>query len=372
MVFPLPWDTRFTTKDLKFIAVHVWLELNDVHPGLMRFGLNMLRNISPIIYAAKNTETQRINVVRGCVLIDLNKALPEYIPIAACPLAAGRRTNQTLGTEEGQGRQGNPGEPNARAPAEADSQGEGDPTGSGVNPSAPNEVTDDFTRVMQGDQKPKFQTPEIKKSMKVNNRYGILEPADEEQVGNTTGIGNQDVRSRKVESPDQVAQGRGGASVSSSSPVSAENSKSADKSRSVLIREIIDSSKQNVTKGDLRERTIRHRVRNNYKHIDILMLQELKSHEYELENSLRLIAEGDKVTVDYSQNSWGSTTIIVKLTVKVLEVGIKGDGQATWALLETRKGRVGVMSIYTPHSEEKRAVFWRWVRDKIGEENWII
>ncbi|KAL3675253.1 hypothetical protein R1sor_025201 [Riccia sorocarpa] len=80
-VFSLPWDTRFSTKDLKSRAVPVWLELYNVHPGLMRFGLNMLRKIGPIIYAAKNTETQRINIVRGCVLMDLSKPLPDVIPI---------------------------------------------------------------------------------------------------------------------------------------------------------------------------------------------------------------------------------------------------------------------------------------------------
>ncbi|KAL3678152.1 hypothetical protein R1sor_021108 [Riccia sorocarpa] len=81
MVFPLPWDTRFTTRDLKSRAVPVWLELYNVHPGLMKFGLNMLRKVGPIIYAAKNTETQRINIVRGCILMDLSKPLPDFIPI---------------------------------------------------------------------------------------------------------------------------------------------------------------------------------------------------------------------------------------------------------------------------------------------------
>ncbi|KAL3680070.1 hypothetical protein R1sor_023026 [Riccia sorocarpa] len=66
MVFPLPSDTRFSTKDFKSRAVPVWLELSDVHPRLMTFGLKMLRKIGPIIYAPKNIETQRIIIIRGC------------------------------------------------------------------------------------------------------------------------------------------------------------------------------------------------------------------------------------------------------------------------------------------------------------------
>ncbi|KAL3686522.1 hypothetical protein R1sor_009096 [Riccia sorocarpa] len=47
MVFPLPWNTRFTTKELKSRAFLVWLELFDLHPGLMKFGLNMLQDDRP-------------------------------------------------------------------------------------------------------------------------------------------------------------------------------------------------------------------------------------------------------------------------------------------------------------------------------------
>ncbi|KAL3692017.1 hypothetical protein R1sor_005668 [Riccia sorocarpa] len=94
-VFPLPWDTRFSTKDLKSRTVPVWLELSNVHPGLMTFGLNMLRKIGPIIYAAKNVETKRVNIIRGGVLMDLSQPLPEFIPIAV-PEAPDRVMRQKI------------------------------------------------------------------------------------------------------------------------------------------------------------------------------------------------------------------------------------------------------------------------------------
>ncbi|KAL3700768.1 hypothetical protein R1sor_018790 [Riccia sorocarpa] len=95
MVFPMPWDTRFNTKDLKSRAVPVWLQLYNVHPGLIKFGLNMLRKVGPIIYAAKNTETQWINIVRGGILMDLSKPLPDFIPIMV-PEAPGKIMQQRI------------------------------------------------------------------------------------------------------------------------------------------------------------------------------------------------------------------------------------------------------------------------------------
>ncbi|KAL3697643.1 hypothetical protein R1sor_011719 [Riccia sorocarpa] len=210
MVFPLPWDTRFSTKDLKSRAVPVWLELYNVHPGLMRFGLNMLRKIGPIIYAAKNTETQRINIVRGCVLMDLSRPLPDFILIVvpelpgktmkqrirylrlpdacfscrhrghfarSCPLNEGRtepnmaqrfpspqRANPQRATPEG--RTGASGAQGAARGTGSPSSKEG-PTEEGVPPQVTPPGSGEEFRVVRRKGKPKFHTSEIKKTMRV-------------------------------------------------------------------------------------------------------------------------------------------------------------------------------------------------------------
>ncbi|KAL3680135.1 hypothetical protein R1sor_023091 [Riccia sorocarpa] len=107
MMFPLPWDIRFTTKDLKSRAVPVWLELNNVHPGLMNFGLNMLRMIGPIIYAAKNVETQRVNNHQGRGHFARVCPLNQKRSIA---LNGEGATRQAMGTQHGLGGQVQEGE----------------------------------------------------------------------------------------------------------------------------------------------------------------------------------------------------------------------------------------------------------------------
>ncbi|KAL3679849.1 hypothetical protein R1sor_022805 [Riccia sorocarpa] len=183
MVSPLPWDTKFSTRDLKSRAVPVWLELNNVHPCLMSFGLNMLRKIGPIIYTAKNLEAQR----RGHFA-------------RACPLNQPRE--ETTGTGQGN----NPG----RRPTATGNQGARRPTGeTGAEATAQRDNTtqpgdgmmrgtaqDDFSMVRRRG-KPRFQTPEIKRTMRVDNRYGVLEePYEEPEVQPTKVEETWEIRTR--------------------------------------------------------------------------------------------------------------------------------------------------------------------------------
>ncbi|KAL3678363.1 hypothetical protein R1sor_021319 [Riccia sorocarpa] len=420
MVFPLPWDTRFSTKDLKSRACPVWLELYDVHPGLMKFDINMLRSIGPIIYAAKNTETQRINIVRGCVLQDLNRPLPEYIPIVvpeapnkimkqrirylrlpdgcfncrqrghfarACPLEEEYRQNQKTVTEERRIRQENRtpgGAATGRTPG-AESRDEDN------SARAQGTTMEDFKVVTRRRTKPKFQTPDINKSMKVDNRYGVLESSEELQDDPQEADGNIEIRSRRVETTVRSGanSGPGG---SSSSKEGASGSGSSENGYNMLIREVIDLTKQkdpksskgdttriylcswniNGTAGDLRGRTIRNRIWNSYKEVDIFAFQELKSKEYELENTLRLLTDSGTVVVDYHSNGWGNAALVLKPTIRVLDYGVKGDGQVVWARFHTAKGMAGIMSVYAPHDLQERIRLWEWIRNKVADEDWVL
>ncbi|KAL3682542.1 hypothetical protein R1sor_000564 [Riccia sorocarpa] len=280
MVFPLPWDTRFSTRDLKSRAVPVWLELFDVHPGLLKFGINMLMKIGPIIYAAKNTETQRINIVRGCVLMDLSKPLPEFIPIAvpeapdrvmkqrieylrlpdacfncrqrghfarACPLDPTRRNQQNREVESPPQRSDDKGDRGS-----AGKQGGAKHTLETEAPrdKQPGEGSEVF-RIVKRKGKPKYQTPEIKKSMKVDNRYGILEEPEEAlEVQPENKDRKTEVKSRKVASTDNESHGSGsGNGGSSSSGQTATKNGSTVASSRTLLREIIDLTKQQDTTG---------------------------------------------------------------------------------------------------------------------------
>ncbi|KAL3697642.1 hypothetical protein R1sor_011718 [Riccia sorocarpa] len=100
--------------------------------------------------------------------------------------------------------------------------------------------------------------------------------------------------------------------------------------------------------------------------------KELKTQEFELERTLSLLAEGGKIIVDYRSNRWGGCALIVKPTYQVIDTGVRGTGQAAWAKVVTRKGIVGLLSVYAPHSDRERMELWQWIQNLVGEEQWII
>ncbi|KAL3676008.1 hypothetical protein R1sor_025956 [Riccia sorocarpa] len=396
MVFPLPWDTRFTTKDLKSCVVPVWLELYDVHLGLMTFGLNMLRTIGPIIYAAKNAETQRINIVRGCVLMDLNNPLPEFIPIVV-PEAPDRIMKQRI-------RDNTPPRGNQPAVNPVDLLQQG-VDGRSLERR---DNTEDF-KLVRRRTKPKLQSPEIRKSMKVDNRLGILETGEEEQTMADLGDESVEVRTKPADTSGSMGKGGNPGNASSSSSKYKATNGSRGGENTVFFREVIDLTKGkdkedeeqetpnrltggkhqqedrdkrlssvgaitpeesdgrkklrnglggqtagipqagqstatqnggNTSTGDLRGRSIRNRVNTVYKNVQVFSLQELKSKEFELENTFRLLADGGKVIVDYKEGGWGGAALIIKPTITVVSSGVRGTGQVAWAKCSMNKGRM--------------------------------
>ncbi|KAL3677188.1 hypothetical protein R1sor_027136 [Riccia sorocarpa] len=281
MVFPLPWDTKFSTKDLKSRVVPVWLELYNVHPGLLKFRITMLRTTGPVIYAAKNTEAQRINIILGCVLMDLNKALPEYIPIAIpeapekimkqrirylrlpdacfncrqrghfarmCPLNTGRNKGQVpIQNEVNHTQVGGTGRPGEGAnKTETPARGVNEPANGAGSSKGQGDGHEDFRRRKT---KPKFQAPEIRKVLKVDNKYGILEEPEEETATVQTSEQHQSWEVRTRLDGKQVAKSQGSvehANASSSSFSRGVQNGSVRNGSSVFIREVITKEKPHI------------------------------------------------------------------------------------------------------------------------------
>ncbi|KAL3681014.1 hypothetical protein R1sor_023970 [Riccia sorocarpa] len=101
-----------------------------------------------------------------------------------------------------------------------------------------------------------------------------------------------------------------------------------------------------ASSSDLRGRTIRRRVQTEYKHVDVFTLQELKSKKFDLKKNLAILA-GGRTIVDYSENSWGSAMLIIKPTLRVRSTEVQGSGQVAWAIVETNRGPVWVMTVST-------------------------
>ncbi|KAL3685489.1 hypothetical protein R1sor_003511 [Riccia sorocarpa] len=412
MVFPLPWDTKFCTKDLKSRAVPVWLELYNVHPGLLKFGLNMLRMIGPIIYVAKNTETQRINVIRGCVLMDLSKDLPEFVPIAVseapdlimkqkirylrlpdacficrqrghfaknCALNVGRPQGNSAGGREDTPRQGNNGDA-GRAANMTGTEDKVETADPAEEQSKDGEGSAEFKAVRRRG-KPKFQTPEIKKTLKVDNRYGILEEPEERPVVEKEQHGpNWEVIYReriRVENTQDVNQGAAEdtGKMAGSKHLQEDREKRLSSVGAVTPPET--SGRKKLRNGD-EERTATTasdwsgRKEDNRPANEAERGSQKASREFELEKTLARLAEVSRVTVDYSTNGWGGSALVIKPSIEILSTGVKGDGRVAWAKINTCKGPVGVMSIYSPHSKRERMELWWWIKRLMGQEQWII
>ncbi|KAL3689567.1 hypothetical protein R1sor_015876 [Riccia sorocarpa] len=95
MVFCLPWDPRFTPDDLRSRMTPVWVELRDLKTCLMDFALEMLQMVGPVLYAAKNVETGKSNIIPGCVMVDLNQELRDVVKVVI-PEAPDRIMKQAI------------------------------------------------------------------------------------------------------------------------------------------------------------------------------------------------------------------------------------------------------------------------------------
>ncbi|KAL3699583.1 hypothetical protein R1sor_017605 [Riccia sorocarpa] len=85
----------FTPDDLCSRMTPVWVELRDVKTCLMDFALEMLQMVGPVLYAAKKVGTGKSNIIRGCVMVDLNQELRDVVKVVV-PEAPDRIMKQAI------------------------------------------------------------------------------------------------------------------------------------------------------------------------------------------------------------------------------------------------------------------------------------
>ncbi|KAL3689701.1 hypothetical protein R1sor_016010 [Riccia sorocarpa] len=217
MVFPLPWDSGFSTKDLKTRAVPVWVELHNVRIQNLELGIEMLKKVGPVLYATKNAESMRTTLIKGCVLVDLSKPLVEVIRMAIpkaptkiwrqrvyyprlpdacfvcrqrghiarhCPITRAAAPPQEAGEPQAQNRQQRPQVPLGRAGGQTVREvrivDNAQDRGRGRNRS----VVDDegFTQIRRrrSRSRPKYRDPEGLFNKPVDNRFMVLQNREEE------------------------------------------------------------------------------------------------------------------------------------------------------------------------------------------------
>ncbi|KAL3680441.1 hypothetical protein R1sor_023397 [Riccia sorocarpa] len=299
------------------------------------------------------------------------------------------------------------------------------PTGPGQQTGI-NNAQGDFQQVQRRG-KPKYHAPEIKKTMRVDNRYGILtEPEDDQTVVQEGDEHDWDVRSKRSVPQVQKRPGAKGnfAASSSSKPVDQEMD-SNWQDNTLLVREVVNTTKEEAesiplgTSGKMvdskhqqedRDKRLfsagavmppdssgRKKLRNGdnleAKGRDLPSTSnaptahnepggpskdfkggnpELKAREFDLERTLSLMAEGGRTVIDYRNNGWGGAALVLRPNLPVINCRIKGDGHVAWAEVETDMGPVGVASIYAPQSETGRADLWRWLSGLVEDKRWIL
>ncbi|KAL3685957.1 hypothetical protein R1sor_003979 [Riccia sorocarpa] len=121
-----------------------------------------------------------------------------------------------------------------------------------------------------------------------------------------------------------------------------------------------------------RLRVARAWVKKKRPEVTILAFQELKALEDNLHFNLSRFWEGGRVVVDYSQTGRGGAALLIHPSMKILDSGIKGDGTAAWARIETQAGPVNVMSVYASNKERERREMWAWLNSKLDDSNWVL
>ncbi|KAL3679719.1 hypothetical protein R1sor_022675 [Riccia sorocarpa] len=109
-------------------------------------------------------------------------------------------------------------------------------------------TTEEFRTVQRRRTKPKFFTPEIKKTMKVNNRYSVLDEATNTEGDTELEDSRLGVRSRRVESNEPTGPGAAGAGFDPSSSKGRAAHTDTNSKTEMYKREIVDLTKTRETK----------------------------------------------------------------------------------------------------------------------------
>ncbi|KAL3692767.1 hypothetical protein R1sor_006418 [Riccia sorocarpa] len=421
MVFPLPWDSWFSMKDLRTRAVPVWIELHNVRIQNLELGIEMLKMIGPVLYATKNAETLRTTLIKGCVLVNLSKPLIEVIRMAIpeapskiwrqkvhyprlpdacfvchqrghiaryCPINRDNQVPSDGGVNSTAPRAPRPQMPTGRYVGQQTREVRiaegGHERGRGTN--RPNTDAESFTQIRRrrSRSKPKYRDPEGLFRKPIENRFRVLQDNDQEDAEmEVEKPANSSKPASNLEGGPSTSQHTNPSSPRRSTlPGGSTNSDSQDVElqRSAGRKHGTDPQRrrESTTVGvrdsiaELRKKPRNKENSSSYENGDIIGLQELKCGGFELQQTLQKAAKGGFHLADTTANGWARAALIIKPHITVLDSGTRGGGTAVWAKIQTSKGIVGFLSIYAPHEDGLRHELWRWIRDLIQDGQWVL
>ncbi|KAL3687277.1 hypothetical protein R1sor_013586 [Riccia sorocarpa] len=400
----------------------VWVELRDVKTCLMDFALEMLQRVGPVLYAAKNVETGKSNIIKGCVMADLSKDLKDVIKMVvpeppdkimkqaitytklpdacficrergyfarSCPTTQSQNEEQAFARSTRQAPAG-PGVTRGRGPTPVVAQHQRRrPATRGRNQGA---VDNEGFRRVRSRSRRRFQEPDKQVNMVINNRFGVLQ--DEEEVNNETPNKSQ---SKPVATPPQIPIEK----ADSNERSAPEQNSEGRKKPKVIIKEATPSLSARAGGGiwhkqpkllmlttnekldilswnvcgvadPTRTILIKQKIKDYHVEVEIFGMQELKAKQFEAELFFKKIARGGTFVADYAANSWCYSALICKPEVTILDRGVKGDGFGSWVKVPAKRGTIGILNLYVPHDTEKRRQVWEWTRQLTATGHWII
>ncbi|KAL3689704.1 hypothetical protein R1sor_016013 [Riccia sorocarpa] len=428
MVYTLPWDPHFNPKELRTRSVPIWVELPDVPPNYVSYGLAMMNTLGVLVYAAKNIETQHSNLLNGCVLMDISKPLKEEkyfrvqgfreklvrqkIRYSGFPdscfeckqrnhIALNCPMKQTTPAREANGE--NDGKAQGRAPP---AKPRAEPVPKKPTPAAKDkDGKEAFQTVKKKVRKP-FKDPQFRPPAVVDNRFGVLNPDEDDTEDEEIWEQPSDDPTAEPIEEDQQEQDPFGRNqlASQHRPERQQNNinrkhiwrpsqQTAREKRRMGMTYLWRKKKLSVSHPSrrLREhklnlqrfakettlidflviRVIRSWLKA-HQDVKILGLQEIKTTEKKAELSLRSIYRNGHVVIDYASNNKGGAVLLVDSNFKVNSRSVRGDGSAAWMKLETPVGKIGVICIYASTKSRFRIPLWRWLLELMEEGMWVV
>ncbi|KAL3684008.1 hypothetical protein R1sor_002030 [Riccia sorocarpa] len=97
----------------------------------------------------------------------------------------------------------------------------------------------------------------------------------------------------------------------------------------------------------------------------------MKVGEETLLEKLEFISRDSNVVVDYIASGRGGAAIVCPKHIRIVEMGVSGNGDAAWVKVETSIGVIGIISLHIPNRPNLRKRTWCWMRNLVKEGRWI-
>jgi exonuclease III len=117
---------------------------------------------------------------------------------------------------------------------------------------------------------------------------------------------------------------------------------------------------------------IRNWLSSLEKPIDILLLQETKTHTFKTETTLRFLLPNYNSVISYPHNSKGGTLIAIHPSITIINSGTTLASRIAWAELNSKQGKLIIAKIYAPNISVDRKTLWKSLQDTLPKGNWII